>query len=72
MTATQQTPPPPGATPNTPQWMLYIYGTHAFFTFGGRLIAQATVATSAQEARIEAAFHRLATHTTQQGVPDDD
>jgi len=66
MTAMQQTPPSAPATPVTPAWALYIYGTRAFFTYGGRLIAEATVATPSQESRCEGIFHRLVTHTTQQ------
>ncbi len=65
MTVTKQTPLPAPATPVTPAWALYIYGTRAFFTYGGRLIAEATVATPTQDARIEAIFHCLVTHTTQ-------
>jgi len=68
MTAQQQTPPPAPATPDTPAWALYIYGTHAFFTYGGRLVAEATVATPAQDARIESVFHRLTQHTTQRST----
>jgi len=71
MTIPQPVPPAP-ATPYAPSWCLYIYGTHAFFTYGGRLVAEATVATPAQDARIEGVFHRLVTHTTQQGVPTHD
>ncbi len=66
MTAQQQTSPPAPATPYVPSWGLYIYGTHAFFTYDGRLIAEATVATPTQDARIEGIFHRLVTHTMQQ------
>ncbi len=72
MTATQQTPLPAPATPDTPAWALYVYDERAFFTYDGYLIASASVATPTQETRIDAIFHRLATHTTQQGVPDDD
>ncbi len=72
MTATPQTPPPAPMTPVTPAWSLYVYGTRAFLTFDARLIAEATVTTPAQEARITGVFHRLATHTTQQGVTNDD
>ncbi len=63
---TQQIPSLASVTPYTPAWALYIYGARAFFTFEGRLIAQATVATPAQDARIESIFHRLTTQTTQQ------
>ncbi len=66
MTAQQQTSPPAPMTPDAPSWGLYIYGTHAFFTYDGRLIAQTLVATPDQDARIEGVFHRLVTHTTQQ------
>ncbi len=69
MTVTPQTPLPALATP---AWALYIYGTHAFFTYGGRLVAEATMATPSQETRINAIFQRLVTHTTQQGVPTHD
>ncbi len=62
MTISQPVPPAP-ATPYTPSWCLYIYGTHAFFTYDGRLIAQATVATPAEEARITRTFDRLTTRT---------
>ncbi len=61
-TAQQIAPPSPVAPsvpPSTPAWALYVYGTHAFFTFDGRLVAQATVATPGQEARIEGMFARL-------------
>jgi hypothetical protein len=64
MTAPQRIPPAP-VTPSTPLWALYVYDERAFFTHGGRLIAQASVATPAQETRIDAIFHRLAQHTTQ-------
>ena len=66
MTAMQQTSLPALATPYAPAWALYVYDERAFFTFGGRLIAQVTVATPTQEARIEGVFHRLVTHTTKQ------
>ncbi len=59
MTVTQQTPPPAPVIPDTPAWALYIYGTRAFFTYGGRLIAQASVATQAQDARIARVYTRL-------------
>jgi len=59
MTAMQQTPPPAPRTPDAPSWGLYIYGTHAFFTYDGRLIAEATVAMPTQDARIARVFHRL-------------
>jgi len=68
MTAMQQTPPPAPATPYAPSWGLYIYGTHAFFTYDGRLIAEVTVTTPDQEARIEGVFHRLTQHTTQRST----
>jgi len=68
MTVTPQTPLPAPATPDTPAWALYVYDERAFFTFEGRLIAQASVATPAQDARIEAVFHRLAHHTTQRST----
>ena len=55
----QQTAPPAPVPPYAPSWGLYIYGTRAFFTFDSRLVAQATVATPGQEARIEAMFQRL-------------
>jgi len=72
MTTQQQTPVPAPMTPDAPSWGLYIYGTHAFFTYDGRLIAEATVSTPTQDARIDAIFQRLVTHTTQQGVTDYD
>ncbi len=57
--------PQPAATPYVAAWALYIYedGPHqrAFLTFNGRLVASATCATPAQEARIEDLFHRLDT-----------
>ncbi len=56
---TQHIVHPSPATPYAPSWSLYIYGTRAFFTYNGRLVAQATVATPGQEARIEAMFQRL-------------
>jgi len=68
MTAQQQTSPPAPATPYVPSWGLYIYGTHAFFTYDGRLIAEATVATPAQEARLVSVFHRLTQHNTQRST----
>jgi len=49
-----------------------VYGTRAFLTFDARLIAEATVTTPSQEARITGVFHRLTQHTTQQGVTDYD
>jgi len=61
---TQQTPPPAPATPYTPAWALYVYDERAFFTFEGRLIAWASIATPTQDARIEGVFHRLTQHTT--------
>jgi len=64
MTAMQQTPPSAPATPVTPAWALYIYGTRAFFTYDGHLVATATVATPAQDARIVGVFHRLTGRTT--------
>ncbi len=70
MTAQQRTPPVP-MTPDAPAWALYIYGTRAFFTYDGRLIAEATVGTPAQEARILAVFHRLATNSTQRSMSYD-
>ncbi len=72
MTAMQQTPLPAPVTPCTPAWALYVYDERAFFTFEGRLIAQASVETPTQDARIAGVFHRLVTHTTQQGVPTHD
>ena len=62
---TQQIPSLASVTPYTPAWALYIYGARAFFTYDGRLIAWASVATPTQDARIESVFHRLAHHTTQ-------
>ncbi len=62
MTTQQHTPPAP-LTPDAPAWALYIYGTHAFFTYDGRLIAEAIVATPVQDARIARVFHRLTQHT---------
>ncbi len=62
MTTPQLAPPAPSA-PYTPSWGLYIYGTHAFFTYDGRLIADATVATPAQDARIMGTFDRLIART---------
>ncbi len=70
MTISQPVPPVP-STPDTPAWALYIYDERAYFTYGGRLVAQATVATPGQEARIEGVYARLVTHTTQQGVTHD-
>lgn len=67
MTISQPVPPAP-STPAAPSWGLYIYGTHAFFTYDGRLIAEATVATPAQDARIASVFHRLTQHTTQRST----
>jgi len=63
MTAMQQTPPPAPATPYTPAWALYVYDECAFFTFEGRLIAWASVATSAQDAHITGVFDRLTART---------
>ncbi len=62
MTIPQLAPPAP-APPYTPAWALYIYGTHAFFTYDGRLIADATVATPAEDARITRTFDRLIART---------
>ncbi len=72
MTAMQQTPLPAPVAPYTPAWSLYVYDERAFFTFEGRLIAWASVGTPTQETRIDAIFQRLVTHTTQQGVTNDD
>ncbi len=58
MTAPQRTPPA-SMTPYAPSWGLYIYGTRAFFTYGGRLVATATVGTVAQETRIKGVYARL-------------
>ena len=63
MTISQPVPPPP-VTPPTPVWALYVYDERAFFTFEGRLIAQASVTTPAQDARIVGVFHRLTGRTT--------
>ncbi len=71
MTAQQQTSPPAPMTSYTPSWGLYIYGTHAFFTYDGRLIAEATVSTPSQAARIDAIFQRLVTHSTQRSMSYD-
>jgi len=60
---TPQISPPASVTPYTPAWALYIYAERAFFTYDGRLIAQSSVATPAQDARIEGVFQRLVTHT---------
>jgi hypothetical protein len=68
MTTQQQTSSPAPMTPDAPSWGLYIYGTHAFFTYDGRLIAEATVATPAQDARIMGVFNRLTQHTTQRST----
>jgi len=59
MTAQQQTLPPASVTPDAPAWALYVYDERAFFTYGGRLIAQASVTTPAQDARIASVFQRL-------------
>ncbi len=59
MTVTQQTPLPAPATPYTPAWALYVYAECAFFTFEGRRIAQASVTTPDQDARIASVFQRL-------------
>lgn len=67
MTTQQRTPPAP-RTPHTPAWALYIYGTHAFFTYGGRLVAEATVATPTQDARIIGTFDRLTARTAGRGA----
>ncbi len=67
MTTPQLAPPAPSA-PYTPSWMRYVYDDIAYMTHNGRLIAWASVATPAQETRIDAIFQRLVTHTTQQGV----
>jgi len=71
MTAMEQTPPPAPATPVTTAWALYIYGTRAFFTYDGRLIAEATVATPAQDARITGVYDRL-TAAQSAGADHDD
>jgi len=71
MTVSQQAPLPAPVMPDAPAWALYIYGTRAFFTYGGRLVAEATVATPAQDARIEGVFHRLATNSTQRSMSYD-
>ncbi len=63
MTVTQQTPLPAPATPYTPAWAFYVYAERAFFTYDGYLIAWASVSTPTQDARIEAVFQRLVTHT---------
>ncbi len=55
----QQTPPPAPVPSYAPSWALYVYGTHAFFTYNGRIIAEACVATPAQETRIEGVYARL-------------
>jgi len=68
MTAQQQTSLPAPMTPDAPSWGLYIYGTHAFFTYDGRLIAEATVATPVQEARIIGTFDRLTARTAGRGA----
>ncbi len=59
MMTTPQTPPPPRVPPYTPAWAMYVYGTHAYLTYSGRLIATATVGTPSQEARVRAMFARL-------------
>jgi len=64
MTTQQVAPPAPLVAPYVPSWGLYIYGTHAFFTYDGRLIAEATVATPAQDAHIARLFQRLTTQHT--------
>ena len=64
MMTTPQTPAPSLVTPYAPSWALYVYGTHAYMTYSGRLIATATVGTPSQEARIEAMFARLAGQRT--------
>jgi len=63
MTAMQHTPPPAPATPVTPSWMLYVYDDIAYMTHNGRLIAWASVATSAQDAHITGVFDRLTART---------
>jgi len=65
-TAQQIVPPSPVApsAPSTSRWALYVYGTHAYLAFDGRLIATATVATPRQEARIRALFARLTVQRT--------
>ncbi len=60
--------PPALVIPDAPAWALYIYGTHAFFTYDGRLIADAPVATPAEDARIMGVFNRLTQHTTQRST----
>jgi len=59
MTTQQQTPPPAPATP----WMRYVYDDIAYMTHNGRLIAWASVATSAQDAHITGVFDRLTART---------
>jgi len=71
MTAQQQTPPPASVTPCTPAWALYVYDERAFFTFEGRLVAEAIVATPVQDARIARVFHRLAPNSTQRSMSYD-
>jgi len=56
---TQQIPSLASVTPYTPAWGLYVYDERAFFTFEGRLIAQASVTTPDQDARIARVFQRL-------------
>ncbi len=63
MIARQQTPPPAPATPVTPAWALYVYDDIAYMTHNGRLIAWASVATSAQDAHITDVFDRLTART---------
>jgi len=62
MTTPPNAPAPP-VTPYTPRWMLYVYNDIAYMTHNGRLIAWASVATSAQDAHITGVFDRLTART---------
>lgn len=74
MTTATPPQPRPAATPYVPAWALYLYedGPHqrAFLTFNGALVATATCATPAHEARIESVFNRLNTgHAARRAAP---
>ncbi len=62
MTNPPNAPASPTA-PYVPRWMLYVYNDIAYMTHNGRLIAWASVATSAQDAHITGVFDRLTART---------
>jgi len=59
MTTQPQLAPLAPVAPAAPSWALYVYDGVAHLAYRGRVVATASVATPARQARIEAMVQRL-------------